>query len=537
MKWQILSESKEIVKTLLLNRGIKTKKEEEEFLNPKNPLKIPLNEFGINNKKLELIINRLKVAKKNNEKIIIFGDYDCDGICATAILWENLYTLGFNCLPYIPNRFSEGYGIKKESIDTLLKKFKKDKKDDPVSLIITVDNGVVAYNAINEAKKRNIDVIVCDHHILGEKKLDTRFLLHSTKVCGSTLAYILSSQINKNVTGLDLAAIGTIADQMQLIGVNRSIVKWGLIDINKTKRVGLKALINESKVTNVGVYEIGYILAPRINAMGRLANALDSLRLLCTKDLKKAYDLAKILGETNKKRQKIVDEVLIKALKQVKVKSNEIIIISGNYHEGVIGLASGKVTEKYYRPSIVLSTKKGISKASARSIFGFNIIKVIKKTKLILEGGGHPMAAGFSIYTKKINEFSKKIKKISKLLLKDEILLRKLKIDMNVNFNQIDHKMLEVLNQFEPTGYGNFQPVFISKRGKIIERKTVGSEEKHLKFKIRQNNIVLDAIWFNYDQKINISKLTFFDIAYVIEENNWGSNSSIQLKIKDIRLS
>ncbi|MDO8341097.1 MAG: single-stranded-DNA-specific exonuclease RecJ [Candidatus Woesebacteria bacterium] len=537
MKWQILSESKDITKTLLDNRGIKSKKEKEDFLKPRNPLDISLEEFGINKNKLKEVVKRLKEAKKKNERIVIFGDYDCDGICATAILWENLYSLGFDCLPYIPNRFSEGYGIKVESINKLKEKYEEDKKSSPIKLIITVDNGIVAYDAISKAKDLGIDVIVCDHHTLGDKKLTTKFILHSTKICGSALAYVLSSQFSKKIKGLELAAIGTISDQMQLIGVNRSIVKWGLEELSKTGRIGLKALINESKLTRVGVYEIGYILAPRINAMGRLANALDSLRLLCTKDSKKAFDLAKILGETNVQRQKIVDEVLNKALKQVKVESNEIIVISGDYHEGVIGLASGKVTEKYYRPSVVFSINKEISKASARSIYGFNIIEAIKSTKLILEGGGHPMAAGFSIKTEKIEEFTKKLIKISKSLLTDGILSKKLKIDMSLDFAQIDQKLIDLLKKFEPTGYGNFQPVFMTKKAEIIESKSIGSDGKHLKLKIRQSKITLDAVWFNYDlSKIN-QKTKLIDIAYTTEENIWNNRSLIQLKIKDINIT
>lgn len=531
MKWQILSESKEITKTLLINRGIKTKKEREDFLSPRNPIDIFLKEYGVDNKKLNVITKRLELAKKKKEKIIIFGDYDCDGVCATAILWENLYSLGFDVLPYIPNRFSEGYGLKASSFSN-----SKFKNLNP-KLIITVDNGIVAYDAVKEAKKSRIDIIVVDHHTEGSKKLATGHVLHSNAVCGSTLAWILSSRFTKKVSGLDLIALGTIADQMPLIGVNRSIVKWGLKNLNETKRIGLKALINESKITNVGVYEIGYILAPRINAMGRLANALDSLRLLCTKDSKKAFELAKILGKTNTERQKIVEEVLDKAIKQVKTDSNEIIILKGDYHEGVIGLASGKVTEKFYRPSIVFSTGKETSKASARSIYGFNIIEAIKKTKLILEGGGHPMAAGFSIETKKIDEFAKKIIKISKPLLTDEILSKKLRIDMLLDFSQINKKLIETLKQFEPTGYGNFQPIFVTKNVKILENKTIGSDSKHLKLKLEKDKIVFNAVWFNYNKLIIIKKSDLVDIAYTIEENIWNNNFSIQLKIKDIKLS
>ncbi|KKP47758.1 MAG: Single-stranded-DNA-specific exonuclease RecJ [Candidatus Woesebacteria bacterium GW2011_GWA1_33_30] len=547
MKWQILSKGKDIIKELLKNRNIKTKKEIDEFLQPKNPAEINIQELGIGKEELEKVIKKLQTAKDKKEKIVVFGDYDCDGVCATAILWETLYKLGFDAMPYIPDRFEEGYGFKTGSLEKL-QNFNPPAGGLNPKLIITVDNGIVAYDAIDEAQKREIDVIVVDHHTKGDKKLSTSYILHSTAVCGSALAWFLSRELSyrfgtrkagsepnriEPVMGLDFVALGTVADQMQLLGINRSLVKYGLEDLQKTKRVGLKALIKSAGLDKVGVYEAGYILAPRINAMGRLSHALDSLRLLCTRDTKKAETLAKVLSETNIERQKIVDDVLVKAIQLVT--EEKVVVIEGDYHEGVIGLASGKITEKLYRPSIVLSHGEKVSKASARSISGFNIIEAIKETGLILEGGGHPMAAGFSIETSKISEFRTKINKLSQDKLTDEILEKKLKIDLELDFENIDNDLVKALESFEPTGYGNFSPVFMTEGVKVVEIKPVGSDGKHLKLKLSQNGIVFDAIWFSFSKSLALIPNSSVNVAYTIETNTWNNHSQTQLKVKDIK--
>jgi len=532
MKWEILNKSKVksqrlISKALLENRGLKTKKEIDDFLNPRSPQEIAIEELGIKKTQLQKVLKRLEVAKEKKEKVVVFGDYDADGVCATAILWEVMYKLGFDVMPFIPDRFEDGYGIKTSSF--------KNPKFEALNpkLIITVDNGIVAYEAIKKAKKLGIDVIVVDHHQKAEKEIDTKYVLHSTIVCGSALSWFLSRELGvKN--GLDLVALGTIADQMPLLSLNRSLVKFGLPELTKTKRIGLQKMFKDSKIDNVGVYEVGYIIAPRINAMGRLASATDALRFLCTRDLKKADSLNKLLNDANLQRQKIVDDVVIRVLKETS-DEDRVILVSGDYHEGVIGLASGKVTEKYYKPSIVLSVGKEISKASARSINGFNIIEAIKETNLILEGGGHPMAAGFSIYTEKIEEFRLKINEISKAKLTDEILERKLKIDLELSFDLIDKNLVEELKKFEPVGQANYSPVFFSKAVKIIDCKTVGSDGKHLKLKLEQDGIIFDAIWFG--GSTNHQTLTaghLCDTTYTIDENVWNSKTSIQLKIRDI---
>lgn len=542
MKWEILGKGNDVIKILLKNRNILSKKEINEFLNPKKVEEIRIQELGIKISDIKKILTRLEIARSKKEKIVIFGDYDCDGVCATAILWETLYKLGFDALPHIPDRFTEGYGLKKESIQRLKA------KDQRLNLIITVDNGIVAHEAIKEAKKGGIDVIVVDHHAISSKPLKAYGILHSTMVCGSALSWFLARELSFRFGigkadfesdtgyGLDLVALGTIADQMPLLNINRSLVKFGLESLKKTNRKGLKALINNADIKNIGVYEIGFIIAPRINAMGRLSHALDSLRLVCTRDPKKASDLAKVLSETNIERQRIVEKVLDQVLKQVQDTNNKLIIVDGNYHEGVIGLASGKITEKLYRPSIVISKGAKISKASARSISGFNIVEAVKETGLILEGGGHPMAAGFSIETKKIEEFKIRINELNKEKLTDVILEKKLKIDLELHFSEINIKLVKELQQFEPTGYGNFQPVFMSSKVKIMEAKAVGSDSKHLKLKLSQDKTVFDAIWFNSSITYNLLPNTLVDIAYTIETNIWNGRSQIQLKIKDIKV-
>jgi len=528
MLWQILNKDKEdIIKNLLKNRNLITKKDIDDFLNPRKLEEIKIQELGVKKEDLEKIIRRLEKAKIKKEKIVIFGDYDCDGVCATAILWEALYKLGFDAMPYIPDRFEEGYGIKANSFEN-----SKFQNLNP-KLIITVDNGIVAYDAVTEAKKRRIDIIVVDHHTKETKRLATDYILHSTLVCGSSLAWFLVRELGIN-TSLDLVTLGTIADQMPLLGINRSLVKYGLLELSKTKRVGLMALFKDLKLDNVDVYGVGYIIAPRINAMGRLANATNALRFLCTRDPKKAGDLNKLLNETNIERQKIVDEVMERTMKEVR-NEERVIVISGKYHEGVIGLASGKITEKFNKPSIVLSENGNISKASARSISGFNIIEAIKETGLILEGGGHPMAAGFSIETIKIKEFRLKINELNKEKLTDEILERKLKIDMQTSFENITKELVEELKKFEPVGPGNFSPVFTTSGVEVAEVKPVGSEGKHLKLKLSQNGIVFNAIWFNANHSSSPVLNSSVNIAYAIEENVWNNKTSIQLKIRDIK--
>jgi single-stranded-DNA-specific exonuclease len=547
-KWEILfkppvTDSKLLIDVLLKNRGIKTEKEKKEFLNPTNPMKISLKSIGLIQTEVKKAIDRIKKAKKLDEHVIIYGDYDADGITGTATMWESLHEVGIFVLPHIPERFSEGYGLNLESV----KKLKE--KDPKLALIITVDHGITAGEKINEAKKMGIDIIITDHHQMGRKLPKPLALIYTTQIGGSAIAWFFARELAKSfkygISGiesrLELAAIGTIADQLPLIGVNRSIVKYGLEKLNRTKRPGLLALFKESglekdgtPLKNIGTYEVGYIIAPRINAMGRLKHGLESLRLLCTKDRKKAFDIAENIGGTNLERQKIVERVVILARKNVT--EEKIIVIAGeDYHEGVIGLAAGRLVEEFYRPAIVLSTKGEISKASARSISGFNIIEAIRAVSLHLEGGGHPMAAGFSIETNKIEKFTKEINKYAEKFLTLELLSKKIKIDCGLDFDQINYGLLDKLNRFEPTGLGNPGPTFLAKHVKIINSRTVGRESRHFKLNLKQNEQVYDSIFFGGGEKYSKLDLgLIIEIVFQPEENIWNGYRNIQLKIKDI---
>jgi single-stranded-DNA-specific exonuclease len=534
-KWELLNKEKpagkdEIVSILLKNRNIKNA---NEFFEPKDPNKIGIKELGIKDESIKKAIKRIKQAKNKKEQVIVYGDYDADGITATAIMWEALHNFGLDVLPHIPDRFDEGYGINAESVKNLKLKIKN------LKLIVTVDNGIVAYGGIEKAKELGIDVIVTDHHQKGEKKNGAFSVIHSTLVCGSALSWFFAKELGFT-NGLELAAIGTVADQMPLVGVNRSIVKYGLTELNKTKRPGLRAIFDSSKIESVGTYEINYIIAPRLNAMGRLAQGVDSLRLLCTKNLSKAKELSELLDKTNLNRQKMVEEVVLSVFSNTRDKPlQKVIVVAGEtYHEGVIGLAAGKLVEEFYRPAIVLSTKGKISKASARSISGFNIIEAIRNVNLHLEGGGHPMAAGFSIETDKIDKFTKEINKYTDKLLTAELLEKKLRIDCEVGFEQLNYDLLTKLQKFDPTGLGNPGATFLTKQVELVSAKTVGREAKHLKLKLKQDEHFFDSIFFGGGEMY--SKLptgTKVDIVYSLEDNSWNGYKNLQLKIRDIKVS
>lgn len=537
MKWEILgNDNKDIVKTLLKNRGIK---DEKEFFDPTDPAKISLKSLGISQSEVKKAIDRIRKAKTRGEKVIVYGDYDADGIDGTAILWETLHAIGLNVLPYIPERFSEGYGLNAESL-------KKLKSEEPsLALVITVDHGIVAGKKVDTARELGIDVIITDHHQKGKIAPKAFATIYTDKISGSGVSWFFSREIRKNFkagnieNGLELAAIGTIADQLPLLGPNRSIVKFGLEKLNETKRPGLIELFKEAGIEkgSIGTYEVGFVIAPRINAMGRLEHAIDSLRLLCTRNLVKAGQIARHIGATNTQRQKIVEEVVIHA--RGKVNDEKVIVIAGeDYHEGVIGLAAARLVEEFYRPAIVLSKKGGISKASARSISGFNIIEAIRELEdLYIEGGGHPMAAGFSIETKKIGEFTKRINKIAKGILTEEILSRKLRVDMEISFSKLNYKLLAQIKSFEPAGLGNPTPTFASNGVKVVEARTIGREARHLKLKLEQDEHIFDSIFFGGGEIY--SKLrpdVEVDVAYQLEDNTWNGRKNLQLKIKDIRI-
>jgi single-stranded-DNA-specific exonuclease len=547
MKWKILNKknqkqktefkTEEIIKTLLANRGIKSKKEIEEFLNPKKPEDLTSKDVGLDSKQIKKATQRIKKAIKNGEKVIVYGDYDTDGVCGTAILWESLHQLKANVLPFIPKR-EEGYGLKVERIEEMAK--------EGVKLIITVDQGIVASSQVEHANKLGVDIIITDHHVLGEKKPKALAIVHTTKLAGCGVAWLFSKYLQGKSSGLDLVTMGVITDMVSLIGANRSLVKYGLKELQKTKRPGLRALydfagLNKNKI---GVFEVGYIVGPRINAAGRMDDPMESLRLICTKDELKAIGLAQKIDQRTRERQILTEKTIIHA-REIWLKeggeNNLIFVGDESYQEGIVGLVASRLSEEFYRPAVVFSLGKEFSKASARSIKEFNIIEAIRSCEEILVAhGGHPRAAGLTVETTKISLLKERLMKIAQNRLKGQELSPSLKIDLELNLEEVNFELYQQIMKLEPFGEGNPQPVFVSYQVSVVDARTVGNGQKHLKLRLASplSRCAFEAIAFGlgnlFPQLTSSQKI---DIAYNLLVDEWNGNQRLQLKIKDIKMT
>ena len=468
---------------------------------------------------------RILKAIKNNELIIVYGDYDVDGICGCAILYKALTSLGAKILPYIPHREKEGYGLSKLGLEFA--------RDAGATVVITVDNGIVATSQADFAKEIGLDLIITDHHVPGSKKPDAYEIVHSIKMCGAAVAWCLIRDLIKKDLARDLlqfVAIATVCDLMPLLHLNRAFVFEGLKILNSTTNTGLKSLIDETAIApgNIGSYEIGHILGPRLNAMGRLEHAIDSLRLLCTKDPAKAKKLAKLLGETNLERQKMTQEAIGQARLLVDTKQTIFCLASKKWSAGIIGLVAGRITDEYFRPTIAISIGEEVSKGSARSINGINIVEVIRRhSDILIDVGGHPGAAGFSILSEHIEIFKKRLEShIIDLPEKERVL----EIDAEISGNQLNKSLVSDLQKFEPFGFGNPRPVFATKGLQISDIRTVG-QGKHLKFRVADT----DAIAFGMGELVSmLTSGQVVDIAYNPAVDKWDGREKLQLKIKDI---
>jgi len=567
MKWKILNQLKtkdntvgEIVQILLENRGLKTKKGIEEFLNPVKPDNFTAKDLDIDAKEIAKAVKRINKAIVGGESIVVYGDYDADGICAAAILWETLYKLTKNVLPYIPERVSEGYGLNCDSISKLktsaFSKASADKQNPQLKLIITVDHGITANEKIKYAKELGIDVIVCDHHQVGKEKPDCTAIIHTEKICATAISWFLAREFFKELPdrqfkpipyrseNLDLVAIATIADLEPLVGVNRSFAKYGLEALRKTSRCGLLAILEEAgiKKEEIGTYHVGYIIAPRLNASGRIEHALESLRLLCTANKEQAKDLAEKLGRINKERQLLTEETTRHAIEssKFKVQSSKLIFIEHeSYNQGIIGLVAGKLVEEFYLPSIVVSKGEIYSKASARSISGFNIIEAIRaQSDLLVDAGGHPMAAGFTVETIKLEILRQRLTTFADAQIQPELLEKNLRIDLELPFSVLTLQLWEEIQQMSPFGLGNPEPVFMSK-AIVADWRTVGSEGKHLKLTLRgqmaenERENVFSAIGFGMGKLASELKVDQdAEIAYNLSLNEWNNKKHLELKLK-----
>ncbi len=535
----------DVVEVLLANRGLTTKSTKEAFLHPKQPIDLTPHEVGIQGTSLKKAVARIEKAIKNKESIVVYADYDADGITAGAIMWEALHSLGAQVMPYVPHRIEEGYGLSEKGIQTCVTEFNP-------TLIITVDHGITAWQQVKYAQNLGIDVIISDHH-LPPKHLPDCVTVHTTDLCGAGISWFIAKTLltenerTKVQDLLALATIGTIADMVPLVGPNRSITKYGLIEIGKTKRIGLLALIKESGLEEKAIVtsDISHIIAPRLNAMGRLDHAIDALRLLCTKNEERATMLASKLGLTNKERQQLTVDTTLHALtglsKIEDIKKKKMLVVSDpSYNPGIIGLVAGKLVEEYYRPSIVIAEGEIFSKASARSIAGFNIVEFIRSAgDLLVDVGGHPMAAGFTVETKKLSELKAFFAQKSVEVISDALFTRSLFVDTELPLTMITKSLFIGISAFAPFGLGNYEPVFVSRNVMVDQVRKIGAKMNHLKLKLKdEEKKIMDAVAFGFGEMAEVIPVgTHVDVAYTVDENVWNGTTTMQIKIRDIHLT
>ena len=488
-------------------------------------------------------------SKEKKQKILIFGDYDVDGICGTAVLWEALWQKGFDVLPYLPKR-SEGYGISAKTIARL-------KKENPgLGLVITVDNGIVAREEIEGILKQGVDVVVSDHHLKQEEKTPKATLVWSPKICGAAVAYFLAAEFSDDPDGLDLVGLATAADLMPQTMVNRIFLKAGLRSLRQTSRPGLLALFNEAGIQKdlLDSYHLGYIICPRLNATGRLDDAMDSLRLLCTRDTQRAVGLAKRLGQENQARQSLTQKALAQAEAEILKNPEEqklLFVYSPDFHPGVIGLVAGKLADKFCRPAVVATAVDGIIKASCRSPEGFNILSALKKIEnYFFDLGGHPRAAGLSFSKKNLSKVQKALGQIGREI-NPRLLVPKLNIDAQVRFSDLNFTLWELLEKFSPFGLGNPQPLFSTPDVIIGGVRRLGQNGAHLRLILddlstrreekavalwpaQESEAVFDGVGFNMGN-LDLKAGDQVAIAYHLSLNEWQGRRNLELKLVSLK--
>ena len=538
-----------ILAQLLINRETKEVPSARKFL--KADLKDLRDPYIFQD--MEKAVEKILRAINNNERILIYGDYDVDGLTSVALLFTILRKFTTNLYYYIPNRFQEGYGLNEEAIDILFK--------NNIKLIITVDCGINSISEIEKANNYSINVIVTDHHqprkslpsalAIINPKCDTNYPFKELAGVGVSfkVAQALYSKLKKNQDDLwsllDYVALGSIADSVPFIDENRILIKYGLRALNQTNKEGLKALIMESGVNygNLGTKEVNFALAPRINAAGRLGDPKLALELLLTDSEYKAKYLSQKLSEINKCRREIGDNILKEARKfasiQVKEEDNKVLVLeSENWNQGVIGIIASRLVDEFNRPAIIISKKNGIAKGSGRSIKGFHLYNVLESCQdILINFGGHELAAGITMESNKIPEFKLRINEISQNFIKEDDLSPELKIDTQISLSDINFGLIKDISVLEPFGIGNPQPVFCSYKNIISDWRLVGGKREHLKIKIKGENRTLEGIGFKLSKigKQIFSENKVVDLAFNIELNKWNGTENLQLNIKDIK--
>lgn len=530
-----------LVSQLLYNRGINTPEQIEPFYAADS--RLAHDPFLLPD--MEAAVSRVLRAILGAEKIAIYGDFDADGITATAVLMHGLKQLTPNVIPYLPHRVNEGHGLKIAALEEL--------KREGVSLVISVDCGVTGIPQVSKAKKMGMDVIITDHHTPGEelpeaiavidpKRKDSVYPFNELAGVGVSYKLLEGVLTNLGKTELldevvDLVAIGTVADLTPLFDESRYLVKRGLQQMNKNTRLGIKTLIETANNSNGTITSetITWTIAPRINTASRLDHALPSYELLTTDSTEQARELAEWLNRKNTERQQMTAQASARARQYVNEAGVTSLLVVGDmdYEAGIAGLVASRLTDEFYRPAAVIKVGKRVSSGSCRSIPDFNIIEALTDCKeLFLEYGGHAAAAGFVMLTRNLEELQKRLIAYADVKLEGLDLRPRIDIDAAIRLRDITGKVYQSIRELEPFGQGNRLPVFMSKNVRVVNCRAMGASGDHLRLKVEQDGSLWDCVAFNAGE--NISEIeNYIDIAYNLELDTWNGNSTLRLNLID----
>ncbi len=539
-----------VVSAILLNRGVDVdtagaflKKSMADIVNP------------MLMKDMDKAVERIEKAIAGKEKIAVYGDYDVDGITATALMYEFLSDIGADAEYYIPDRKGEGYGINIMAVNTLLKR--------GIRLMITVDCGITAIGEAEFAKLQHMDMIITDHHtckdrlptaaaaILNPKRDDCEYPFDSLAGVGVAFKLILALAMKRGMRTrevfdkyVDLATLGTIADVVPLLGENRIIVDKGLCALQNPKRVGIEAIMDVAGMNGktLNASNIAFAVAPRLNAAGRLGSATTAVELLLTKDTERAREIALSLDEENKERQLTEKRIFDEALHMIAADANSakkkvIVLANEGWHQGVIGIVASRLCDKYYKPCILISCSNGVGKGSGRSIKAFNLFDALTKCeKYLTDFGGHAVAAGLNINTSDIDAFTKEINRYADEILTADDMVPSVEIDCPLTERSLTIANAKMFSKLEPFGMGNEKPVFALANARVAAADAVGMDNKHLRLRIIKNNQTINCIGFSMGQYADtLFAGDFVNIAFQLDINSYRGTETVQLILKDIK--
>ena len=536
-----------ILASLLVQRNIDSFKKAKEFFRPS--LEDLHDPFLL--KDMDRAVSRIEKAITDNENILIYGDYDVDGTTSVSLVSSYLKTITNHIATYIPDRYDEGYGISYQGIDFA--------SDNNFSLIIALDCGIKAIEKVNYATQKNVDFIICDHHkpgdeipkalaVLNPKRVDCTYPYKELCGCGVgfKLVHALASRRGQTIEDiqqyLDLVATAIAADIVPITGENRILTYYGLEVINSNPRNGIKAIIHQINKKKLTITDVVFIIAPRINAAGRIKHGNYAVELLTEMNYEAALDFAASIEKFNLERKELDKKITYEALQQIESANEKekfsTVVYSENWHKGVIGIVASRLIESFYRPTLVFTKSGNKLAASARSVKGFDVYEALNEcSEFIEQFGGHKYAAGLTLDPKNYSAFKNKFEEVVKASIDKKLLIPEITIDLELELSEITPKFFRILQQMGPFGPQNMKPVF--KTTSVRDNgygKTVGSDKSHLKLSVIDgaDKKTYNAIGFGLGNKIKSIKGDF-DIAYSLDENEWKGNTSIQLILKDLK--